>query len=555
MRNIKGEDMNRFTKNVFQKTLVGATAVFIVSLFVLFLSHPANSQSEKSKQKSLSGVVYVDPIGESVKETVVRIKKSKQLVKLLATPRNKKSTQDLIYQKKLTVKVFNIPIKKKLTVVHKPVPKKKESAKAAVAPAIKKLNPPAAPLKQPMKKTALSKSKKSSSLAETSSKSSKRSTKAQKKIKVAQKSPSNRAGSDFNHLSTGFPLTGAHFRVNCEQCHVGGTFRGTPRRCFFCHRSGGIASSVASVRHIRTDNVCNNCHTTQSWGSVVRVDHNSVSGSCSSCHNSIQAKGKGARHIQSSSQCDSCHTTARWTSARFDHSRVTGTCSSCHNGTTATGKGATHLQSSNTCDDCHVTTSWTNVRFDHAGVTGTCSSCHNGTTATGKNATHIQTSGQCDGCHNNLAWSPVNFDHALVTGSCSNCHNGTTATGKPVNHFITNVQCDECHNTNNWTAINFRHTSAAYPGDHRFGLVCSRCHQSNSQTVIWQSPSYKPDCAGCHANDYKSGPHKKYENPDTPYSVSELRDCTGACHVYTNSTMTTIKERRTGEHRVNGGDF
>jgi len=145
------------------------------------------------------------------------------------------------------------------------------------------------------------------------------------------------------------------------------------------------------------------------------------------------------------------------------------------------------------------------------------------------------------------------MDHALVTGSCSTCHNGTTATGKSTNHFVTSLQCDECHNTTNWTTINFNHTSAAYPGDHSFGMVCSRCHQSNSQTVIWGA--YRPDCAGCHANDYESGPHKKHENPDVRYSVSELRDCAGTCHVYTDSTMTTIKDRRSGEHRASGGGF
>jgi len=68
--------------------------------------------------------------------------------------------------------------------------------------------------------------------------------------------------------------------------------------------------------------------------------------------------------------------------------------------------------------------------------------------------------------------------------------------------------------------------------------------------------AYAPDCAGCHANDYKTGPHKKTENPDTRYTVDELRDCTGACHVYTDSSLTTVKKFRPGpEHRVNKNDF
>jgi hypothetical protein len=31
--------------------------------------------------------------------------------------------------------------------------------------------------------------------------------------------------------------------------------------------------------------------------------------------------------------------------------------------------------------------------------------------------------------------------------------------------------------------------------------------------------------------------------------VNELRDCTGSCHLYSDSSLTTIEERRNGEHR------
>jgi hypothetical protein len=38
--------------------------------------------------------------------------------------------------------------------------------------------------------------------------------------------------------------------------------------------------------------------------------------------------------------------------------------------------------------------------------------------------------------------------------------------------------------------------------------------------------------------------------------VSELRDCNGACHMYTDSTLTEIKKNRPGpEHRVSDSDF
>ncbi|MGV6801544.1 MAG: cytochrome c3 family protein, partial [bacterium] len=150
-----------------------------------------------------------------------------------------------------------------------------------------------------------------------------------------------------DHQKTAFPLEGAHRRVDCESCHLNGTFKGTPKLC-------------------------------------------------SSCHNGVFAAGKTVTHVKSSDQCEECHRQTNWTSIKFDHSAVTGTCVSCHNGTMASGKSATHIRSTNFCEDCHVTSSWTRARFDHSSVTGSCFSCHNGTTATGKSATHMPTTNTCD---------------------------------------------------------------------------------------------------------------------------------------------------------------
>jgi hypothetical protein len=245
-----------------------------------------------------------------------------------------------------------------------------------------------------------------------------------------------------------------------------------------------------------------------------------------------------------------------WIPAGFDHSGVTGTCSTCHNGATATGKPPTHVATTAQCDSCHSTTAWIPAGFDHSAVTGTCSTCHNGATATGKPPTHIATTAQCDNCHSTTAWIPAGFDHSIVTGSCSTCHNGTTATGKPVTHFGTTLQCDECHSTTAWIPFKFTHSSPDYPGNHSGGVLCIDCHQSNNQTATWTFGAYKPDCAGCHAGNFKPDPHKKYEVPTTArYTVSELRDCSGACHIYTDSSLTTVKESRSGQHRTSHGGW
>ena len=73
--------------------------------------------------------------------------------------------------------------------------------------------------------------------------------------------------------------------------------------------------------------------------------------------------------------------------------------------------------------------------------------------------------------------------------------------------------------------------------------------------VYTDDPSLAPDCAGCHRNDYRTGPHKKHENPDVQYTVQELKDCTGSCHIYTDATLTQIKETRNREHRVSDSGF
>jgi hypothetical protein len=315
---------------------------------------------------------------------------------------------------------------------------------------------------------------------------------------------------DFEHLTTRFPLTGAHVRVPCEGCHLGGVFSGTPIQCGQCHTRGGPR----------------------------------------------QADGKSLQHLPSSDQCGDCHVTNWWTPARFDHSGVTSPCATCHNGGFATGKPPNHVPSSNDCQACHGTLSWVPAFFDHASITTNCFTCHNGTLATGKHPGHIQSSNACETCHNTRSWEGARFDHATITGNCSSCHDGRTATGTSPGHFVvTGMDCVECHRTSAWLPTTFRHTSPNYPGDHAGNLDCRACHTSNSAAVAWRFPSYAPDCAGCHADDFRPDPHRKVESPQLQYTVSELRDCSGACHTYADATLTTLTRSRSGQHSVRSGGW
>jgi len=314
---------------------------------------------------------------------------------------------------------------------------------------------------------------------------------------------------EFDHVGTRFPLTGSHRRASCNACHTGGLFAGTPTRCAFCHDGSDLRAETS----------------------------------------------KPLDHVPSSDQCDDCHDTVLWDQVVFDHRSVMTACMGCHNGTNAGGKSPDHVVTSSDCDACHFTLAWSPASFDHADVTQPCESCHNGMTATGKDPGHLLTTAGCEICHSTRAWSPTTFSHEGIVSPCSSCHDGSTATGTPADHFVTSLECDACHSTTRWTGARYVHNSATYPGNHRRNLGCRDCHRSNTEMVDYSSPAYQPDCAGCHASDFKPGPHKKFENPDTFYTVGELRDCTGACHVYTDATLSTIKKRRTGEHRVSDSEF
>jgi hypothetical protein len=342
--------------------------------------------------------------------------------------------------------------------------------------------------------------------------------------------------------------------------------------CFSCH-NGTLAISTGPIEgktptHFATTNTCDACHTTIAWKPVAPTafDHSQAMGTCNSCHDGTHAPavGKTPTHIKSTVLCDACHTTVTWKPVpvnKVDHTQVVGTCFSCHNGTVATGKSQTHIKTSTSCDACHTTLNWTATLIDHTQVVGTCFSCHNGTVATGKltlSGKHFNTTNTCDACHttkdtkiavlaNWLVAKPA-FDHSQAIGTCASCHTaGAVPVGdvKSATHFITTQACDVCHTTTLWTTLlPYSHISPAYVL-HYFGTTkatCITCHKQNNEKITYKSPGLFPDCASCHSDKYVPDPHTKYGN--VRYTFTELRDCTGACHIYRDVTMTTIQTNR-----------
>ncbi|MBS0365036.1 MAG: hypothetical protein JSR67_04330 [Proteobacteria bacterium] len=286
-------------------------------------------------------------------------------------------------------------------------------------------------------------------------------------------------------------------------------------------------------------------------------NHATVAGTpCVSCHAAANGSGKPASHISSTGNCRACHTTLAWLPVRsVDHSQVSGSCVSCHNGSAAAGKPSRHIQTTASCERCHTTNGWLPARFDHAAVAPRhCNTCHNGVQAVGMGRSHIPTTQQCDTCHGTLAWKPALIDHSSFMTACARCHNNAGAVGLTPNHLATHLDCSSCHNFPDWSVIHFHHRASAYPGEHRKALTCVSCHTGNTEQVPYQAAAYAGACGGCHARDFVAAKHPKFKGQD--YSVGELANCTGACHVYSNAALTTVLKSQPGpRHRVGNAGF
>jgi hypothetical protein len=302
----------------------------------------------------------------------------------------------------------------------------------------------------------------------------------------------------FDHVKTGFPLTGAHVTLPCETCHVQGTFKGTPKKCETCHTPGSRiqAATVKPKNHVPTTQPCSQCHSSTASWNVARFTHVGViPHQCGQCHNNSIAPGKPSNHPATNQPCDTCHRTTTWMSAAFTHLGVMpGTCATCH-GSTATRKPSNHIPTTLSCDACHTTGgTFATSRFTHSTMQGVlplqCATCHNGSytqwNALGKHATHVATTASCDTCHTgyaSFAMAGSTFNHAGVTpGGCATCHNGSQATGKPSNHIPTSLSCDACHSTGGtFTTSTFSHgaTQGVMPGG------CNTCH--NGAYTQWNA--------------------------------------------------------------------
>jgi hypothetical protein len=173
----------------------------------------------------------------------------------------------------------------------------------------------------------------------------------------------------FDHNLAAFRLEGKHASVECEKCHQGGVFKGTPQDCYSCHRQDDKHGGKFG-----TD--CAACHTPSDWENAT-FDHSRsnfpLTGAhqqvaCEKCHVNAQFAGTPSACVSChadpvfhagafGADCASCHNTNAWSPAVFNLS---------HPQPSVNEHGSGIFHGGATCRTCHPSSV----------STYTCLSCH-----------------------------------------------------------------------------------------------------------------------------------------------------------------------------------
>ena len=359
-------------------------------------------------------------------------------------------------------------------------------------------------------------------------------------------------GAQFDHGAlTKFQLTGAHARVECASCHVGGRFAGTRADCYGCHV--GNYESVKNPDHVKSSfpTDCASCHATSTWQNAtfnhalarfpltgahmqasctqchVGGQYTGISSQCSNCHLANFQKTTNPNHVTAGfpQDCSLCHTTAQWAGAAFNH-------------TTKTTFPLTGSHVPLSCTQCH-----SSGRF--AGLSTQCASCHLPNYQKTTNPNHVAAgfAQDCAACHTTAQWAGVKFDHSTkttfpLTGAhvplaCNLCHASGVYAGlstQCVSCHLPNYQkttnpnhaaagfpqdCAACHTTAQWTGVKFDHSKAkfALTGSH-VALLCTQCHSSG------QFAGLPSQCVSCHLPNYQKTTNPNHVTAGFPQDCS-----------------------------------
>lgn len=223
--------------------------------------------------------------------------------------------------------------------------------------------------------------------------------------------------SDLNiiaiHSNTTFPLTGAHFNLDCKACHISeieNEFSFLDTGCYNCHQADFKNNLNAIHTGLPAMPDCQQCHTTSAW-QPASFDHSQTQFPLTGAHRMLP--------------CSACHSTG-FIGTPTD-------CFSCHQQDYDNTTNPNHQAASfpTTCENCHSPVIWNQTTWDHdaqyfpiysgrhQGRWNTCADCH-------VNPNNYRVF-ECIFCHEHNQQDMDNKHHevpgyAYVSSACLSCH-------------------------------------------------------------------------------------------------------------------------------------
>ncbi len=362
----------------------------------------------------------------------------------------------------------------------------------------------------------------------------------------------------FDHIKTGFNLSGKHSSISCEKCHSSiyrkdmtikkilekskrKTYLGLTHACISCH---------PDPHKNKFGQECSSCHTPDGWKKVSRLDHTRtkfpligkhLQTKCSKCHPSMNENSHDGKitlikndftdckpchqsphnSFLNEKICSSCHSPVGWGEAsnnQFNHDmtryKLTGMhkeikCEKCHSKTDKQDFKARFKRDHNNCTDCHSD--------KHDGVfmrsyKNDCSVCHSlsgfklstyslekhTTTRFPLNGAHAAI--PCNSCHRKKESEIPIFRFTNIL--CESCHKDIH--GGAFTSIMKEKSCGNCHVTTGWRNASFDHSITAFSltGRHK-NVGCAKCHKAadilSGKVVFKKIPS---DCESCHVDPH-----------------------------------------------------
>jgi hypothetical protein len=123
------------------------------------------------------------------------------------------------------------------------------------------------------------------------------------------------------HRRSGFPLTGRHGLIPCQECHGNArdrTFTQAPLRCVGCHRADYDRTRLTSIDHTAAGfgTECQTCHDTRTFAGATFQGHDpcfTISGGphhgtpCLKCHTSLPSFTVTGACNTGTASCSGCH--------------------------------------------------------------------------------------------------------------------------------------------------------------------------------------------------------------------------------------------------------